>query len=67
VVAQFSLPQRRKNQTVVFIFIFMFCIKFKSSLLKEKNLLRKKRIGLGIRISLLPRSKKKKTMFEPRF
>jgi len=50
--ARFSLPQGRKNQMIVFLF---FYIKFRFLILKENNLLRKKKIGLGTRISLLPR------------
>jgi hypothetical protein len=44
VVARFSLPQGGNNQKVVF---FFFPIRFKSPLLKRRNLLRKKKIGLG--------------------
>jgi hypothetical protein len=42
---------------VAFVF---FYIRFGFRLLKEKNLLRKREIGLGTRISLLPRQEKNK-------
>lgn len=42
-------PSGRKD-----VFFFLN-IKFRSSLLKEKNLLGKRRIGLATRISLLPK------------
>jgi len=51
---RFSPPQGRNNQMVVF---FLFHIIFRSPLLKEKNLLKKKRIGFATQVSLLPRQK----------
>jgi len=44
---------------VAFVF---FYIRFGSPLLKEKNLFRKRKIGLNTQISLLPRRGKKKSL-----
>jgi hypothetical protein len=51
-----------KEEKIEWLFLLFFYIKYESPLLKERNLLRKERIGLGTQISLLPRKEKKQCL-----
>ncbi len=51
-----------KMKIIKWLLLFFFNIRFKPHPLKEKNFLRKRKIGLGIQISLLPKGEKKQCL-----